>query len=390
MKKLTNNIFNNQKKNYNFARRKKRVDMSVLIRKILTLFIVLTYQLLIASPDEVKTLTVQDETALKQKEHKEFIQHHVLDSHDFTFITDEKEKHYVGFPLPVILFDDGKLVTFMSSEFHHGEKIVEKNGTFYKLYHGKIYKTDATGDLKINPKNHHPEVPKVLDFSITKNVFSIFIAAILLFIFFTGLAKSYTKSEVPTGFGRFLEPIVLYVRDDIAKPNIGERKYRNFMGYLLTVFFFILILNLLGMTPFGINVTGNITITFFLAVMTYLITQFSGNLDYWKHIFWMPGVPVPIKILMIPIEIIGTLTKPFALMIRLFANMTAGHIVIMSLISLIYIFPKVISIPSFSFLTLFIYILELLVAFLQAYIFTMLSSLFIGSAVAEHHHDDHH
>lgn len=363
--------------------------MSVLIRKILTLFIVLTYQLLIASPEEVKPSSTQDETALKQIEHKEFIDHHVLDSHDFTIITDTKENHHVGFSLPVILWDNG-LVFFMSSEFHHGEKVVEKNGTFYKLYHGKIYKTDATGDLKINQKNHHPEVPKVLDFSITKNVFSIFIAAILLFIFFTSLAKSYTKNEVPTGFGRFLEPIVLYVRDDIAKPNIGERKYRNFMGYLLTVFFFILILNLLGMTPFGINVTGNITITFFLALFTYLITQFSGNLDYWKHIFWMPGVPVPIKIIMIPIELIGTLTKPFALMIRLFANMTAGHIVIMSLISLIYVFPKVISIPSFSFLTLFIYILELLVAFLQAYIFTMLSSLFIGSAVAEHHHEDHH
>lgn len=162
------------------------------------------------------------------------------------------------------------------------------------------------------------------------------------------------------------------------------------MGYLLTVFFFILFLNVLGLMPFGINVTGNITMTFFLAILTYLITTFSANKDYWKHIFWMPGVPVPMKLIMLPIELLGTITKPFALMIRLFANMTAGHIVVMSLIGLIYVFKNVIAGVAFPFLTLVIYLLEVLVAFLQAYIFTMLSALFIGMAVQDHDHEHAH
>ncbi|MCB9202694.1 MAG: F0F1 ATP synthase subunit A [Flavobacteriales bacterium] len=328
----------------------------------------------------------QEETTDIATQNRKFIAHHVdVDSHDFTIITDEEAGKHYGFPLPVILWDNG-FVFFMSSEFHHGESVVEKNGTYYKLFHGDVYKTDASGDLKLN-HDHHPQVPQVLDLSITKTVFSLLLTAVLMCLFFIGLARSYTKKEVPTGFGRFLEPLVLYVRDDIAKANIGDKKYRKFSGYLLTVFFFILILNLLGMTPFGINATGNITITFFLAIVTYLITQFSGNKDYWKHIFWMPNVPVLMKIILMPIEILGTLTKPFALMIRLYANMTAGHIVIMTLIGLIYVFKvTVMASVSFSLLTLFIYVLELLVAFLQAYIFTMLSSLFIGAAVEEHEH----
>ena len=209
-----------------------------------------------------------------------------------------------------------------------------------------------------------------------------------MMLLFTGMAKSYKKSAVPTGVARFLEPLVIFVRDEIAIPNIGH-KYKRFIGYLLTVFFFILFLNVLGLMPFGINVTGNITMTFFLAILTYLITTFSANKDYWKHIFWMPGVPVPMKLIMLPIELLGTITKPFALMIRLFANMTAGHIVVMSLIGLIYVFKNVVAGVAFPFLTLVIYLLEVLVAFLQAYIFTMLSALFIGMAVQEHEHEHH-
>jgi F-type H+-transporting ATPase subunit a len=191
-----------------------------------------------------------------------------------------------------------------------------------------------------------------------------------------------------------LEPLVIYVRDEIARPNIGEKKYKKFMPYLLTVFFLIWLLNLIGLTPLGINVTGNITITLCLALFTFFITQFSANKDYWGHIFWMPGVPVPMKIVLMPIEILGMFTKPFSLMIRLFANITAGHTVVMGLIAIVFLMKEQLStggaIGTSMALTLFISIIELLVAFLQAFIFTMLSSLFIGMAVQDHHHEEHH
>ncbi len=321
------------------------------------------------------------------KENKEFITHHLLDAHDFTLMVD-KDGHHIGFPLPVIFYDNG-FHAFMSNSkegFMHGET-TEVDGSYYKLHHEKIYKTDAAGTLTLD-KDGHPTNEKPLDLSITKSVLIIFLVAVLMFVLFTGMARSYKKSVVPTGAARFLEPLIIFVRDEIAIPNIGH-KYKRFMGYLLTVFFFILLLNVLGLMPFGINVTGNITMTFFLAILTYLITTFSANKDYWKHIFWMPGVPVPMKFIMLPIELLGTLTKPFALMIRLFANMTAGHIVVMTLIGSIYIFKNWIAGVAFPFLTLVIYILEVLVAFLQAYIFTMLSALFIGMAVEEHEHEHH-
>ena len=318
-----------------------------------------------------------------------YIQHHLQDSHDFTFFSDEKEGKHYGFSLPVILIDNG-LKVFSSSKFHHGETVAEVDGNFYKLYHGKIYKTDAAGIINYD-EHHHPTNAKPLDFSITKNVFSMLFTSVLLLFMFIGLAKSYKKGPIPTGFGRVLEPLILFIRDEIAIPNIGEKKYRKFMGYLLTVFFLIWLLNLLGMTPLGINVTGNIAVTICLALFTYFITQFSANKDYWMHIFWMPGVPVPMKIILMPIEILGTLTKPFALLIRLFANITAGHVVIMSLIAMIFVGKNLAAdLPISLGLTLFISIIEVLVAFLQAFIFTMLSSLFIGMAVQDHHHDDHH
>lgn len=318
-----------------------------------------------------------------------YIQHHLQDSYDFTFFSDEKEGKHYGFSLPVILIDNG-LKVFSSSKFHHGETVAEVDGNFYKLYHGKIYKTDAAGTISYD-EHHHPTNAKPLDFSITKNVVSMLFASALLLLMFVGLAKSYKKGPIPTGFGRILEPLILFIRDEIAIPNIGEKKYRKFMGYLLTVFFLIWLLNLLGMTPLGINVTGNIAVTICLALFTYFITQFSANKDYWMHIFWMPGVPVPMKIILMPIEILGTLTKPFALLIRLFANITAGHVVIMSLIAMIFVGKNLAAdLPISLGLTLFISIIEVLVAFLQAFIFTMLSSLFIGMAVQDHHHDDHH
>lgn len=324
----------------------------------------------------------------KKSKIKAFIDHHLQDSHDFNFFSDEEKGMHYGFPLPVILIDNG-LKVFSSSKLHHGEAVAEVDGNYYKLYHGKIYKTDATGELTFD-EHHHPTNDKPLDFSITKNVVAMLVTAILMFFLFVGLAKSYKKGPIPSGFGRVLEPLIIFIRDEVALPNIGEKKYRKFMGYLLTVFFFILILNLFGLTPLGINVTGNIAITACLALFTYIVTQFSANKDYWKHIFWMPDVPILMKIALIPIEILGTLTKPFALMIRLYANISAGHIVVMSLIGLIFIFKNWIAGPSFFGLTLFISVIEILVAFLQAFVFTMLSALFIGMAVQDHHHDEHH
>jgi F-type H+-transporting ATPase subunit a len=319
----------------------------------------------------------------------DYIEHHLQDSHDFTFFTDgETGKHY-GFALPVILIDGG-LHVFMSSKFHHGEEIVESKGNFYKLYHGKIYKTDALGTI-IYDEHGHATNAKPIDLSITKNVVGILLAMALMMWMFIGLAKSYKRGPVPTGIGRVLEPLVLYVRDEIAVPNIGKHKANEFLPYLLTVFFFIWILNLLGMTPLGFNVTGNIAVTVALTLFTFFIVQFSANLDYWKHIFWMPGVPIPMKIILAPIELLGIFTKPFSLLIRLFANITAGHTVIMALIALIITlkvaFGAIFSTSLSVALSSFIFLIEFLVAFLQAFIFTMLSSLFIGMAVAEH---DHH
>lgn len=320
---------------------------------------------------------------------KEYINHHLLDSHDFSltsYTTDTGEHKYIGFPLPVILWDNG-LKVFSSSKLHHGESVAEVDGNYYKSYHGKIYKTDASGTINYD-EDHHATNEKPLDFSITKNVFTIFIIGLLMFFMFSRMAKKYKTSNLPKGMGRLLEPIILYIRDDIAIPNIGEKKYKRYMPYLLTVFFFIWIINLLGLTPLGINVTNNIAVTLALALITYFLTTFTANKNYWSHIFWMPGVPIPMRIILAPIELLGTLIKPFSLMIRLYANITAGHIVLMSIIGLMFIFKNWLG-SSLSFgLAFALSLLELLVAALQAYIFTMLSALYFGSAVEEHH-DDH-
>lgn len=336
---------------------------------------------------EVKSsLTEAEKTKL---ENKEYIDHHVLDGHSFDIMTiknDDGTEHHVGFDLPIIFYDKGNgLHSFMSTEFEHGEKVVESKGSFYKLAHEKIYKTNAAGTLNLN-KEGHAENEKVLDLSLTKSVLMIIVTSIMLVLILTSIARSYKKSAVPSGAGKFFEPIILLIRDDIAKPNIGK-KYQKYMSFLLTVFFFILFLNVFGLLPFGINVTGNLAITFSLAILTFIITQFTANGNYWQHIFWMPGLPWWMKIVMMPIEIIGLFIKPFALMIRLFANMSAGHIVMMSLIALIFYFKNVIAGVAFPFLTFIIYLLEILVALLQAYIFTLLSAVYFGMANEEHGHE---
>jgi F-type H+-transporting ATPase subunit a len=323
---------------------------------------------------------------------KAFIKHHVLDSHEFSFFQDDETGVHYGFALPIIIWDNGFQI-FSSSKFEHGEAVAESNGNFYKINHhdGKIYKTDAAGTITEDEKTGHPTNVRPLDLSITKSVASIMIAALLMFVLFTGLAKSYSKNGgIASGVGRIFEPLVLFIRDEIAIPNIGLKQHKKYMSYLLTIFFFILFLNIFGLMPFGINVTGNITITFSLAILTFLITNFTANKNYWGHIFWMPGVPKPMRIVLAPIELLGVIIKPFSLMIRLYANIFAGHIVLMSIIGLMFIFKSWLG-SSLSFgLSFALSILEILVAFLQAYIFTLLSALYFGMAVEEHHHEEAH
>ena len=334
----------------------------------------------------------------KKTEIKEFIEHHLQDSHYFNLYgtTDEHGKvHHVGIPLPVILWDNG-LKVFSSSKFHHGEEVAEVDGNYYKLYHSKIYKTDAEGAITYD-EEHHPTNIRPLDFSITKSVVMMLVTGLLLLWLFSSLAKSYAKNNsVPTGAGRFFEPIVLYIRDDIAIANIGEKKYKRYMPFLLTVFFFIWFLNMFGLTPLGVNVTGNIAVTTALAVIVFLITNFTGTKDYWKHIFDPLGDGMPwygkiiIYIILVPIEILGLFIKPFALLIRLYANMTAGHVVLMSLVGLIFIFKSWVGGPLSFGLSFAISLIEVLVALLQAYIFTMLAALYFGFASEEHDHDHEH
>ena len=345
----------------------------------------------------------EQEGAVSTKEQvDEYILHHLKDSHDFhlfSYSNDAGERKHVGFPLPVILLSSNGLATFMSSEFHHddnGQVIVERNGSKFVKLHSKIYELDnGASSVSFDEEHHATNAHKVLDFSITKSVVGVLLVGLLMLLAFSSLAKQYAKKSIPTGFGRVLEPLVLYVRDEIARPNIGEKHYRKFTGYLLTVFFFIWILNLMGLTPFGFNVTGQIAVTACLAIFTLVIYTVSGNKDYWMHILWMPGVPVFVKPILAIIELAGAfIIKPFSLLVRLFANISAGHIVVMSLIAIMFTLKKSLGVVGATGLSLvlsfFITLIEVLVAFLQAYIFTALSALFIGMAVAEHDHDHEH
>ena len=241
----------------------------------------------------------------------------------------------------------------------------------------------------------------LVDFSITRHLIFALLAACIVAGIFISLARRYERGEgretAPRGtFQNMFETLVVFIRDDIAKPNLGD-KYRRFLPYLLTVFFFILTCNLLGLVPFGATATSNLMVTAVLAIFTFVITQVFASKDYWKHVFWPPGVPVAIKPILIPVEFLGLFTKPFALAIRLFANLTAGHLIILSLIGLIFSFTDLFGegvgigvVPVSVAFSLFIYLLELLVSFIQAYIFTMLSALFIGMAIAEHEHEHAH
>ena len=307
----------------------------------------------------------------------EMILEHIGDAHDWHLFGD------VAVPLPVILYSKEKgLLVCSSSKFHGGE--VHEG---YKIAHnGKVEAVDGSD---------------FYDFSITKNVTILFSSLFLMCLIFISVARSFAKNrgKAPKGIQAIFEPFIVFIRDDVAKASIGP-KYEKFTPYLLMIFFFIWINNMMGLIPFpmpfGGNLTGNIAITVTLAVLTFIITHVSANKNYWAHIFMPPGVPKPIWIILVPIEIMGVFIKPVVLTLRLFANITAGHIIGLAFISLIFIFGEMnagagygVAIFSVAF-KVFMLVLELLVAFLQAYVFTLLSAIYIGTAVEEHHHEEAH
>lgn len=368
-------------------------------KQVVLLFFIIFTSFAFASSGTEKQTHGKDGGQINTKEEVEaYIIHHIKDSHDFSLFsyTDSHGvRKHIGFPLPVIIYTSKGLVSFMSSEFHHnddGHVIVEKDGLKFAKIHSKIYELDADASSVSFDADHHPtNAHKLLDFSITKSVVGILLVGLLLLWWFSSLAKQYKNQTIPTGFARVLEPLVIYVRDEIARPNVGEKHYRRFTGYLLTVFFFIWISNLLGLTPFGFNITGQLGVTAALACFTLVIYLTSGTKGYWLHMVWMPGVPVLIRPILAIIELAGAfLIKPFALLVRLFANISAGHIVVMSLIAIMFTLKNSIGVVGATGLSLvlsfFITLIEVLVAFLQAYIFTMLSALFIGMAVDDHAH----
>jgi len=307
-----------------------------------------------------------------------FILPHVMDNYEWHFATIGHT--HITLPLPVIIYSpDQGLEFFLSSDFQNHEthkfgKDYGKNGYFIS----EDYTLHAEDDSRT-----------FYDFSITKNVAMMFIVIAVILYLMLSAAKHYKNKPgtAPKGIASFVEPIVVFVRDEIALPNIGHKKYLKFTPYLLTLFFFIWIGNLMGLFPEAANFTGNIALTFTLAIFTFIITNINGNKDYWKHVFATPGVPVPLLLIIVPVEIIGLFTKPFALMVRLFVAITAGHIVILSFIALIFVFESFAVGLASTVMVVFINFIELLVATIQAYVFTLFSAMYIGMAVADH---DHH
>ena len=351
-----------------------------------------------ATQHAVEAAESHDATHQNQEAHGEekfnagkMILEHVGDAHDWHIAG------HLSIPLPVIIYSESGLDIFSSSRFEHGHAAYEseKTGIIYKIHENKVIAVDFNG-------NENKALTETFyDISITKNVASLLFSVALLCWIFIAVANAYTKNpgKAPKGLQSFVEPIIIFIRDDVAKSSIGEKKYKKFMPYLLTVFFFIWINNLMGLipiAPFGANLTGNVAVTLTLATITFIITTVNANGHYWRHVFAMPGVPVGVLVLLTPIEILGVFLRPFVLMVRLFANITAGHIIALSFFSLIFIFGEMntgaglgFSLFSTAF-TVFMMVMELLVAFLQAYVFTLLSAVYFGAAVEEGHHEEAH
>ncbi len=337
---------------------------------------------------------------------KEIIFGHVLNNHDFHLIdivNDKGEKHPVSIPLPVILYSKQRgLTAFMSSNFHHGEQTYRN---YMMLTDEKIAelkldtkKYNAQDIVAINDNGSIDPSIKIYDISLTRNVVQMLISLTLFTWVMLLIAKNYKNGQgvtsAPRGSQSLLEPVITFIRDEVAKPNLGS-SYEKYLPFLLTIFFFILINNIIGMIPGSANVTGNIAFTAVLGIISFVVILFSSDKHYWGHIFNPPGVPLGVKFILVPVEFISVFIKPFALIIRLFANMVAGHIIIICLISLIFIFGNMNKFagwgtaPFSVAFTIFIYFIEVLVAFIQAFIFAMLTAVFIGQAIEGKQHQNH-
>ena len=375
----------------------KRKTISYILGGLLFLVLVSAQTAMQTEPGHEEAATVQYDEQTEHADNAEeegfspsdFVFDHILDAYEWHILS--YDDFHLSIPLPVIIYSDTKgLNVFMFNRFHHGH---EDYKGFRFESHG-----ENKGNIVEILEDGSTALPR-LDLSFSKNVLAIMLSLILLLWVFLSVAKAYSRrpDKAPTGMQNLLEPIILFIRDDIARPSIGEHKYEKFMPFLLTVFFFIWFNNMIGLIPIfpgGANVTGNISVTMVLALFTFVITTISGNRNYWQHIFNMPGVPWWVKFpvpLMPVIEIIGMMTKPFVLMVRLFANITAGHIIVLGFFSLIFIFGEMsmglglgVSVLSLAF-TIFMTMLELLVALIQAYVFTLLSAIYFGMATEEHH-----
>ena len=297
----------------------------------------------------------------------EMIMHHVLDDYQYEIM------HGLVIPLPVILYtEENGLLIFSSSNLFDDDHVpLEEGYNGFIYYHGKLKPIDQDASY--------------VDLSITKNVAFLILTATLMILVFLSVAKGYSKkNSAPKGIQALFEPVIIFVRDDIVKPNIGEN-YEKYLPYMLTLFFFIFFGNVLGLMPGAANLTGNIAVTLSLALFTFLITNFSGNKHYWKHIFWTPGIPIIMRVIILPIELIGVFSKPISLMIRLFAAITAGHIVLLSFIGLIFIFQRYFVGVMSALFVVGLNLVELMVAGIQAYVFTMFSSVYIGLATEDGH-----
>ena len=343
---------------------------------------------------------------------QEVIFGHILDGHEFHFFdifVNDSTKKPVGIPLPIIIYSPQRgLNVFMSSNFHHGQEAYKGYRIITEHFQQKLteqglnVKKEGLNVGKIIAVTEDDKLDasvSILDLSLTRNVVQMILALSLLVWIMISIANRYKKGEgvktAPTGMQNLMEPIIAFVRDEVAKPNLGH-KYEKYLPYLLTVFFFILINNIFGLIPGTANVTGNIAFTVVLGLISFVVILASSKKHYWGHIFNPPGMPLGIKFILVPVEVLSLFIKPMALIIRLFANMVAGHIIIICLISLIFIFAGLnvyagwgTSIFSIAF-TVFIYFIEILVAFIQAFIFAMLTAVFIGQAYEGEHHDEAH
>jgi len=330
---------------------------------------------------------VADTVSTKKFNTGDLIFSHIKDSYEW-HITTIGHTH-ISIPLPVILYSEHSgLHVFMSGNFHHGTETYQGFKIASEGKHERMIVEILPDGAEVKP----------WDISITKNVTSLFISIVLILLIFLSVAKRYRDNfaRAPKGLQSWIEPVVLFIRDDIAKPSFGNGKSDKYLPYLLTIFFFIFINNVMGLIPFfpgGANLTGDISVTLVLAIFTFVITTISGSRSYWVHLVNAPGIPWWLKLpipLMPVVEILGVFIKPFVLTIRLFANITAGHIIGLGFYSLIFIFAEKtpiagygVSIVSIAF-TVFMSILELLVAFIQAYVFTLLSAIYIGMALENH------